>query len=196
MASKEEIETPVESGVSSVLDKDVEANNEALKEKDVIIEDDANYATGLGLGLIVTGLTLSILLVALVSSWPVLIDMYLQKHQDNAVLATAIPTITTAFNSIPDVGWYGSAFLITICAPQPLSGKLYQHFSLKWTYLSFLSLFELGSLICGAAQSSTMLIVGRAVAGMGAAGLFSGALNIVSHSIPLRNRPSQSSPFS
>jgi MFS family permease len=39
------------------------------------------------------------------------------------------------------------------------------------------------------ASSSNMLIVGRAVAGMGAAGLFSGALNIVSHSIPLRLRP-------
>src|SRR5277367_735422 len=104
--------------------------------------------------------------------------------QDQAILATAIPTITTAFNSIPDVGWYGSAFLITICALQPISGKLYQHFSLKWTYLSFLTLFELGSLICGVSQSSTMLIVGRAVAGMGAAGLFSGALNIISHSIP------------
>lgn len=35
-----------------------------------------------------------------------------------------------------------------------------------------------------------MLIVGRAVAGIGAAGLFSGALNIISNSIPLRNRPS------
>jgi MFS family permease len=78
------------------------------------------------------------------------------------------------------------------CALQPLSGKLYQHFSLKWTYLSFLGIFELGSLLCGAARSSTMLIVGRAVAGMGAAGLFSGALTIVSHTIPLQSRPSQS----
>lgn len=36
-----------------------------------------------------------------------------------------------------------------------------------------------------------MLIVGRAVAGIGAAGLFSGALVIVSHMIPLRQRPSK-----
>jgi hypothetical protein len=26
----------------------------------------------------------------------------------------AVPTITTAFNSLPDVGWYGSAFLIAV----------------------------------------------------------------------------------
>jgi len=67
MASKEENETPAESGVSSVVDKDIEAHNEALQEKDETIEDDANYATGLRLGLIVIGITLSVLLVALVS---------------------------------------------------------------------------------------------------------------------------------
>lgn len=68
------------------------------------------------------------------------------------------------------------------------------YFSLKWTYLAFLCLFEVGSLICATAVSSVMLIVGRAVAGMGAAGLFSGALVIISHSIPLRQRPSKSLP--
>lgn len=36
-----------------------------------------------------------------------------------------------------------------------------------------------------------MLIVGRAVAGMGAAGLFSGALVIIAHSIKPRQRPSE-----
>ena len=39
-------------------------------------------------------------------------------------------------------------------------------------------MFELGSLLCGVATSSVMLIVGRAVAGIGAAGLFSGAVRI------------------
>ena len=39
-----------------------------------------------------------------------------------------------------------------------------------------------------------MLIVGRAVAGMGAAGLFSGALVIIAHSIAPRQRPSVYSP--
>lgn len=34
-----------------------------------------------------------------------------------------------------------------------------------------------------------MLIVGRAVAGAGAAALFSGAMNIIGSSVPLRKRP-------
>jgi MFS family permease len=42
---------------------------------------------------------------------------------------------------------------------------------------------------CGAAPNSEALIVGRAVAGLGCAGIFSGALIILSLSVPVRNRP-------
>ena len=59
----------------------------------------------------------------------------------------------------------------------------------KWTFLAFFSIFELGSLLCGAAQSSKMLIIGRAVAGMGASGLNNGALTIVATTTPMEKRP-------
>jgi MFS family permease len=66
---------------------------------------------------------------------------------------------------------------------------MYSFFSIKWVYLVAISIFELGSLICGAAPSSSALIVGRAIAGLGSAGVFSGALIIVAYSVPLRQRP-------
>jgi MFS family permease len=50
-------------------------------------------------------------------------------------------------------------------------------------------LFEVGSLICGVANSSLTLIMGRAVAGIGSAGIFSGALIILAHSVALEKRP-------
>lgn len=74
-------------------------------------------------------------------------------------------------------------------ALQPFAGKLYTHLRSKWTYLVFLFLFELGSLICGVATSSNMLIVGRAVAGMGSAGLYNGMLTIIANTVPLARRP-------
>ena len=77
------------------------------------------------------------------------------------------------------------------CACQPLAGKIYRLFSLKWAFLTFLGIFEVGSLICATSPSSVVLILGRAVAGSGAAGLFSGALVIIAHTIPLRLRPSK-----
>ena len=103
--------------------------------------------------------------------------------------ATAIPTITDHFNSLNDVGWYGSAYLLTTCAFQLLFGKFYTFFSIKWVYLIAIGIFELGSLICGAAPTSVALIIGRAIAGVGSAGIFAGALVIVAYSVPLRQRP-------
>lgn len=61
--------------------------------------------------------------------------------------------------------------------------------SLQYTFLAFLIVFEAGSAICGAAQSSRMLIAGRTIAGLGGSGLRNGALTIVSESIPWEQRP-------
>ncbi|KAI0137054.1 putative efflux pump [Xylariales sp. AK1849] len=136
-------------------------------------EDGTEYPTGLKLGLISLALCLSVFLMAL----------------DNAIIATAIPKISDAFHSLSDVGWYGSAYLLTTAALQLLFGKFYTFLSIKWVYLTAICIFELGSLICGVAQNSVTLIVGRAVAGLGSAGILSGALLILAHSVPLAKRP-------
>ena len=52
----------------------------------------------------------------------------------------------------------------------------------------FLALFELGSLLCGVAQSSKMLIVGRAVGGMGGSGMMNGGLTIIVACVPMHKR--------
>lgn len=50
---------------------------------------------------------------------------------DASIVSTAAPQITTTFNSLLDVGWYGAAYELTSSASQPLSGKIYTKFSLK-----------------------------------------------------------------
>nr|A0A142I724.1 RecName: Full=MFS-type transporter phomT; AltName: Full=Phomopsin biosynthesis cluster protein T [Diaporthe leptostromiformis]AMR44276.1 MFS multidrug transporter [Diaporthe leptostromiformis]BDA39136.1 MFS transporter [Diaporthe leptostromiformis] len=136
------------------------------------VEAEQNYPSGLKLTIILLALELAVLCVAL----------------DNTIVATAIPEITNQFHALTDVGWYGSAYLLTLCAFQLFFGRLYQLFSIKWVFLSCLFIFEIGSLICGVAPNSTALIVGRAVAGLGAAGIFSGALIIIAFSTPLEKR--------
>ena len=81
------------------------------------------------------------------------------------------------------------AYLLTTCAFQLLFGKFYTFFSIKWVYLVAIGIFELGSLVCGAAPTSVALIIGRAIAGVGSAGIFSGALVIVAYTVPLVKRP-------
>ncbi|KAM7203150.1 MFS general substrate transporter [Naviculisporaceae sp. PSN 640] len=107
---------------------------------------------------------------------------------DNTIIATAIPKITTQFDSLNDIGWYGSAYLLTTTALQPSFGKIFTYFNPKKTYLSALIIFEVGSIICAAAPNSTVFIVGRAIAGVGGAALFSGGMNILALVTPIHKR--------
>ncbi|KZL77667.1 major facilitator superfamily transporter [Colletotrichum tofieldiae] len=108
---------------------------------------------------------------------------------DNIIISTAIPRITDEFRSINDVGWYGSAYLLTTCSFQLSFGKLYSLFSIKRTYLVSILIFEMGSAICGAAPQSTILILGRAIAGVGCAGILAGTFTIIAEIVPLPKRP-------
>lgn len=111
------------------------------------------------------------------------------------IVATAIPKITDQFHGLDLVGWYASAFFLTFGAFQSTWGKAYKYFPLKTTFLLAIFVFELGSLICGklvlmlcisnvniitgVAPNSTALIVGRAIAGLGGAGIASGSYTII-----------------
>jgi len=79
-------------------------------------------------------------------------------------VGTAIPKITDEFDGLADVSWYAAAYFMTFGASQPSAGKIYKYHNLKWSFLASMLVFEVGSLLCGVAQSSKMLIVGRAIA--------------------------------
>lgn len=111
------------------------------------------------------------------------------RVKDNTIIATAIPKITDQFNSLNDVGWYGSAYPLTTAAVTLIYGKLYTFYSIKWVYMLALFFFELGSFVSGITPNSEGLIVGRAIAGLGAAGIVSGSIIIVGTIVPLRLRP-------
>lgn len=81
------------------------------------------------------------------------------------------------------------SYLLTSTAFQPLFGRLYASFNVKLVFLVSFLIFEIGSLICGVAQDSPTFIVGRAIAGLGLAGGYSGCLIIISLSAPLHIRP-------
>ncbi|KAI8263994.1 Efflux pump afoB [Colletotrichum sp. SAR11_239] len=135
-------------------------------------EDVPNYPSGIKRALIILPLTMAYFLLFL----------------DLAIVSTATPAITSRFNSLIDVGWYGGAYQLGSSALQPLSGKIYQHFSAKWSFLAFFAIFEIGSLICAIATSSSMFIVGRTIAGAGSSGLANGALTIISCIMPTREQ--------
>ncbi|ENH75389.1 Putative HC-toxin efflux carrier TOXA [Fusarium oxysporum f. sp. cubense race 1] len=141
-------------------------------------QEEDNYLHGLPLVLMSLSLMVGVLMIAL----------------DNSIIATAIPKITSKFDSLGDVGnlstaWYASAYLLTQMSFQPTFGKIYTFFNLKWVYLISSIIFEAGSILCAAAPSSAAFIIGRAIAGLGAAGVFCGAMIIISKIVEMRKRP-------
>ncbi|KAL3431033.1 hypothetical protein BDV09DRAFT_199085 [Aspergillus tetrazonus] len=99
------------------------------------------------------------------------------------VAIPAIPAIITEFDSLLDIGWYGGAYQLASSAFQPLSGKIYTCF------MVLSSLLRVRTGLCGAAQSSNMLIVDRAIAGLGSPGLINGALTIIAAILPPHRQP-------
>lgn len=72
---------------------------------------------------------------------------------------------------------------------QPAWGKAYKYFPLKSVYLAAFAIFELGSLLCGVAPSSAAFVVGRAIAGIGAGGIGSGAYTLLAFAAEPKIRP-------
>ena len=81
---------------------------------------------------------------------------------ETAANSSALYLQTDNFHSLQDVGWYGSAFFLTLAGFQSTWGKAYKYFPLKWSFLVAIFFFEIGSLLCAVAPNSTALIVSSA----------------------------------
>ena len=143
--------------------------------------DEDEFPTFKKLVVILVAIYLCMFIVALVSipRVPKITRVTLTRDQDRTILGTAIPKITDDFHAITDVGWYGSAYLLTSCAFQLIYGRIYTFYSAKNVLLGAIIIFEVGvslsipkkmhaltvskSAVCGAAPNSNAFIVGRAI---------------------------------
>ncbi|KAG0359648.1 major facilitator superfamily domain-containing protein [Gamsiella multidivaricata] len=107
---------------------------------------------------------------------------------DQIIVSTSIPAITKEYNSLGDISWLATAYMMTATAFQPLYGKFSDIFGRKATMLFANVVFLIGSAIAGWATSMTMLIIGRGVAGMGAGGLMAMVFIILSDMLDMRER--------
>lgn len=108
---------------------------------------------------------------------------------DSTIIVTAIPRITDDFGSLGEIGWYSSAYMLTTSCSQLVFGRIYKHYHMKWTFLICILVFEIGSIVCGAAPNSQALIAGRAIAGLASAGIFTGVMMVMIPMVPLHKRP-------
>ncbi|KDE04644.1 hypothetical protein, variant [Microbotryum lychnidis-dioicae p1A1 Lamole] len=135
--------------------------------------DESTILTGKKLAIVFVSMLLSIFLIAL----------------DQTILATALPRIASDFKAFNLQGWVSSAFILTQTGFLLPSGQLLRVWPAKHCLLIAIVLFEVGSALCAGAPNVYALIVGRAISGVGAAGIFTSMLQILAQVTRLEDRP-------
>ncbi|KAK0103341.1 hypothetical protein ONS95_005367 [Cadophora gregata] len=108
---------------------------------------------------------------------------------DLTIVAAVVPSLTNYFKTVQDIGWYSSAYSVMTASFTFFFGKLYSLAPPKRLYITSICIFELGSLLSTVATTSPVFILGRAVAGVGAAGIISGTIVILTRCLPTHRRP-------
>jgi EmrB/QacA subfamily drug resistance transporter len=90
---------------------------------------------------------------------------------DQSIVSTALPRIVGDLGGFTDLSWVVSAYLLASTVTIPLYGKLSDLYGRRLLFALAISVFLLGSVLCGLATSMGQLIAFRAVQGLGAGGL-------------------------
>jgi Major Facilitator Superfamily len=152
------------SGIGDVADE---------KQREVEVEAPPRDVHGAKWALVVVAILSSIFLFSL----------------DNTIVAVIQPPVVETFGAVGKLPWLSVAFLLGAASTNLIWGKIYSQFNAKWTYILCTFVFEVGSAICGASNTMDMLIVGRAICGVGGVGMYIGVLTLLSVTTTLQERP-------
>jgi EmrB/QacA subfamily drug resistance transporter len=107
---------------------------------------------------------------------------------ETTVVVTALPTIVGELDRLDLYSWVFSAYLLTSTVTVPLYGKLADIYGRRRVFLFGISVFLLGSVMCGLAQDMTGLIAFRAIQGLGAGAVMPTIFTVLADLYPLKER--------
>ena len=107
---------------------------------------------------------------------------------ESTVIATAMPTIVSQLGGLESYSWVFAIYMLTSTTVGPIFGKLSDIYGRRPVYMVAISIFAIGSLLCGLAATMPQLIAARAVQGLGAGGLMPLAFIIVGDIFTLEQR--------
>lgn len=107
---------------------------------------------------------------------------------DQMIVSTALGTIIGEFHSYGSIGLIVTSYLLFSTVTVPIAGKLSDMFGRRPIILAGVSIFTLGSLLSGSAQSIEMLVLWRAVQGLGGGIITANAFTIVGDLFAPRDR--------
>ena len=108
---------------------------------------------------------------------------------DGTVVNVALPVLQTALKAtVGDVQWVVEAYALFLAALILVGGSLGDSFGRRRIFATGIGLFTAASIVCGLAPNVTVLIIARAVQGIGGALLVPGSLAIISASFYSQQR--------
>lgn len=107
---------------------------------------------------------------------------------DQSIVGVALPHIVSELGGLNHLAWVVTAYLLASTASTPIWGKVSDLYGRKKIFQLAIIIFLVGSVFSGAAQNMEMLIIFRAIQGIGGGGLMSIALAIIGDVIPPRDR--------
>jgi EmrB/QacA subfamily drug resistance transporter len=117
----------------------------------------------------------------------VLLAMFLATL-DQTIVAPALPTIGANLGDVDFLSWIISVYLLTSTATTPLYGKISDIYGRRPVLLLALGVFVAGSVVCALSTSMIMMIVGRAIQGLGGGGLITLAQTVIADAVSPRER--------
>lgn len=96
----------------------------------------------------------------------VMLAMFLASL-DQTIVATALPQIVADLSGFDRFTWITTAYIVASTSSVPLAGSIADVYGRKWLYVAGISVFLIGSVLSGLAQSMDQLIAARAVQGLG-----------------------------
>lgn len=115
--------------------------------------------------------------------------LLLMSRQSKTFIDTMAPVLAKTFGTLNDTGLYSSVETLAASATILFFGKVNEIFPSKWVLLAVLLLFLVGETICGTASSAPAFVAGRALTGLGFAGVFVTIMIIIVEIFPLRRQP-------
>ncbi|MCM6774176.1 MFS transporter [Nocardia sp. CDC159] len=108
---------------------------------------------------------------------------------DVTIVNVALPDIATDLGTgLSGLQWVVDGYALALAALLLVLGSLADRIGAKPTYLAGLVVFALASLICGAAQSVSVLVAARALQGVGGAAMFATTLSLLHATYTGRDR--------
>ena len=117
----------------------------------------------------------------------VLLAMFLAAL-DQTIVSPALPTIGSSLGNAEYLSWIVTAYLLTATAVTPLYGKLADIRGRRPVIFAALGIFVAGSIISALAGSMLVLIIGRAIQGIGGGGLGALAMTVIGDVVAPRER--------